>query len=89
MTLTCRGTDRSAEHHRVSGPAIWCRLQEQLSWPQDGGGGLGGGHQVLAPRSGLGTNVTPAPWGPAPCWRTCPGAGVAPWAVGIMNPPGA
>ena len=32
-----------------------------------------------------GMNVTPAPWGPAPCWRTCPGVGVAPWAVGIMN----
>ena len=44
MTLTCRGTDRSAEHHRVSGPAIWCRLQEHLSWPRDGGGGRGGGH---------------------------------------------
>ena len=36
MTLTCRGTDRSAEHHRVSGPAIWCRLQEHLSWPAMG-----------------------------------------------------
>ena len=65
MTLTCRGTDRSAEHHRVSGPAIWCRLQEHLSWPRDGGGGRGGGHQVLAPRSGR-ARMSPQPPGDQP-----------------------
>ena len=80
--LTCSGADRSAEHHRVCGAAIWCRLQEHLARPRDGGGGRGGGHQILAPRSARGHERHPSP-----LLEDLPGSGGRPLGGGNHEAP--
>ena len=86
MTLTCSGAERSAEHHRVSGPAIWCRLQEHLSRPCDGGGGRGGGHYVLASWSARGHECHPSPLGNSPLLEDLPWSGGRPLGCGNDKP---